>query len=44
MPPYLASQGLVIGHAGEVQVSMDESEQVWIGGAVTACIQGTVEM
>ena len=44
MPPYLASQGLAMGHAGEVQVSMDESKQVWIGGAVTACIQGTVEM
>ena len=29
---------------GEVQVSMDESKQVWIGGVVTACIQGTVEM
>ena len=44
VPPYLASQGLAMGHAGEVQVSMDESKQVWIGGVVTACIQGTVEM
>jgi predicted PhzF superfamily epimerase YddE/YHI9 len=43
-PPYLASQGLAMGHAGEIQVSMDESKQVWIGGAVTACIQGFVEI
>jgi PhzF family phenazine biosynthesis protein len=43
-PPYLASQGLAMGHAGEIQVSMDESKQVWIGGAVTACIQGSVEI
>ena len=44
IPPYLASQGQAMGHAGEVQVSMDESKQVWIGGEVTACIQGTVEI
>ena len=44
VPPYLASQGKAIGHAGEVQVSMDESKQVWIGGVVTACIGGTVEI
>jgi PhzF family phenazine biosynthesis protein len=44
VPPYLASQGIAMGHAGEVHVSMDESKQVWIGGAVTACIQGTVEI
>lgn len=43
-PPYLASQGLAMGHAGEIQVSMDEWKQVWIGGAVTACIRGTVEI
>jgi PhzF family phenazine biosynthesis protein len=43
-PPYLASQGLAMGHAGEIQVSKDESKQVWIGGAVTACIQGFVEI
>jgi len=44
VPPYLASQGIAMGHAGEVHVSLDESKQVWIGGEVTACIQGTVEI
>jgi PhzF family phenazine biosynthesis protein len=44
VPPYLASQGIAMGHAGEVHVLMDESKQVWIGGEVTACIQGTVEI
>ena len=44
IPPYLASQGKAMGHVGEVHVSMDESKQVWIGGEVTACIQGTVEI
>jgi PhzF family phenazine biosynthesis protein len=43
-PPYLASQGQAMGHAGEIQVSIDESKQVWIGGEVTACIQGSVEI
>jgi predicted PhzF superfamily epimerase YddE/YHI9 len=43
-PPYLASQGIAMGHAGEIHVSLDESKQVWIGGVVTACIMGTVEI
>jgi predicted PhzF superfamily epimerase YddE/YHI9 len=44
VPPYMASQGKSMGHAGEIHVSMDELKQVWIGGSVTACIQGTVEI
>jgi predicted PhzF superfamily epimerase YddE/YHI9 len=44
VPPYLASQGKSMGHAGEIHVSIDETNQVWIGGEVTACIQGTVEI
>jgi PhzF family phenazine biosynthesis protein len=44
VPPYLASQGQAMGHAGEIRVSIDESKQVWIGGEVTACIQGSVEI
>ena len=43
-PPYLASQGIAMGHAGEIHVSLDDSKQVWIGGVVTACIMGTVEI
>ena len=42
--PYLASQGKVIGHAGVVHVSMDESNGVWIGGNVATCITGNVEI
>ena len=44
VPPYMASQGKSMGHAGEIHVSIDETNQVWIGGEVTACIQGTVEI
>ena len=44
VPPYMASRGKSMGHAGEIHVSMDELKQVWIGGSVTACIQGTVEI
>jgi len=44
MPPYLASQGKAMGHEGEIHISMDQMNQVWIGGEVTACIQGTVEI
>ena len=43
-PPYLVSQGTAIGHAGVVHVSLDESENVWIGGDVVMCVSGTVDI
>lgn len=42
--PYLVSQGTAIGHAGVVHVSLDNSQNVWIGGNVVTCISGTVDI
>ena len=44
LPPDLASQGIAMGYASEFHVSLAESEQVWIGVEVTACIRGTPEI
>ena len=41
--PYVASQGAALGRAGEVFVSQ-EGDTVWIGGASTSLINGTVEL
>jgi PhzF family phenazine biosynthesis protein len=43
-PPYTASQGTVLGRAGRVRVSTDETGQVWVGGDVVTCVTGTVEL
>jgi predicted PhzF superfamily epimerase YddE/YHI9 len=40
-PSYIASQGTVLRRAGRVHVERDGPE-IWIGGAVTTCIAGTV--
>jgi PhzF family phenazine biosynthesis protein len=40
-PSYVASQGTALGRAGRVYVERDGSD-IWIGGAVTTCIEGTV--
>ncbi|WP_117193794.1 PhzF family phenazine biosynthesis protein [Rhizobium terrae] len=40
---YVAAQGTVLGRAGRVHVRQDGAD-IWIGGNVTACIQGTVEL
>ena len=40
---YVASQGTALGRAGRVYVERDGRE-VWIGGAVTTCIAGTVTL
>lgn len=40
---YVASQGTVLGRAGRVHVVQDGSE-IWVGGAVTTCIEGTVTL
>jgi PhzF family phenazine biosynthesis protein len=41
---YSARQGTVLGRAGQVFLSQDESGQVWVGGDVVGCIQGLVTL
>src|ERR1700683_603954 len=40
---YIASQGTVLGKMGRVYVERDGPE-IWIGGAVTTCIAGTLTL
>jgi len=44
VPPYVATQGARLGRAGTVAVSRDEEGQIWIGGTVVTCVDGTVEI
>jgi predicted PhzF superfamily epimerase YddE/YHI9 len=39
----MASQGSVLGRMGRVHVERHGSE-IWIGGAVTTCIAGTLTL
>ena len=41
---YIARQGTVLGRAGLVYLSQDETGQVWVGGDVVDCIQGQVRL
>ncbi|MFG1942579.1 PhzF family phenazine biosynthesis protein [Nonomuraea sp. NPDC048826] len=41
--PYVASQGTVLGRAGRVRISADDTD-VWVGGSVVTCVTGTVEL
>jgi PhzF family phenazine biosynthesis protein len=41
---YTASQGLNLGRAGRVYITQDEDGQVWVGGDVVTCINGTVAL
>ena len=41
---YSARQGTVLGRAGQVFLSQDADGQVWVGGDVVGCIQGTVTL
>ena len=41
---YLATQGQALGRDGQVFLSRDATGQVWVGGDVTPCIQGTVTL
>ncbi|MFB9952229.1 PhzF family phenazine biosynthesis protein [Rhizobium puerariae] len=40
---YVASQGTVLGRAGRVHVRQD-GDDIWVGGGVTTCIRGTVQI
>ncbi len=42
--PYVTSQGAVLGRAGRVTITTDDTGQVWVGGDVTTCVTGTVEL
>ena len=42
-PRYVAAQGAALGRAGRVFVESDDVD-VWIGGHVSACIEGTVQL
>jgi PhzF family phenazine biosynthesis protein len=42
-PSYVASQGTALGRTGRVHVERSGSE-IWIGGAVTTCITGIVDL
>ncbi len=39
---YLASQGVCLGHAGQVHIEQDAQGQVWVGGESVTCIEGQV--
>jgi PhzF family phenazine biosynthesis protein len=40
---YVAAQGTALGRAGRVYVQRDDDD-IWIGGDVTTCITGTLEL
>jgi PhzF family phenazine biosynthesis protein len=40
--PYVASQGTALGRRGRVHISQDEDGAVWVGGATTTVVRGTV--
>ncbi|MBL8372084.1 MAG: PhzF family phenazine biosynthesis protein [Burkholderiaceae bacterium] len=41
---YVAVQGLCLGRAGRVFLTRDSTDQVWVGGDVAPCIDGTVQL
>lgn len=41
---YSARQGTVLGRAGQVFLAKDAQSQVWVGGDVVGCIQGSVRL
>jgi PhzF family phenazine biosynthesis protein len=39
---YRASQGARVGRAGTVEIPADAGGTVWVGGAATGCIRGSI--
>jgi PhzF family phenazine biosynthesis protein len=42
-PPYVVSQGTVLGRAGRVLISQ-QVDGIWVGGSATTCVRGTVDL
>ena len=43
-PPYVASQGTVLGRRGQVHISLDEAGTIWVGGGTITAIGGHVTL
>jgi PhzF family phenazine biosynthesis protein len=41
---YRVSQGTRVGRAGTIVLTTDDSGTVWVGGATTTCIHGTINL
>ena len=41
---YVAAQGTCIGREGRVHIAQDATGQVWVGGDVSTCVDGTVRL
>lgn len=42
--PYVASQGSVLGRGGRVHLDRDEEGTIWVGGATSTAVEGTVNI
>ncbi|MDA5557129.1 PhzF family phenazine biosynthesis protein [Shimia sp. MMG029] len=42
-PNYIAAQGTALGRKGRVHVQSDGAE-IWVGGAVQSCVEGTIRL
>ncbi len=42
--PYVVSQGTVLGRRGKVHISVDETGEIWTGGAAVTCVTGSVAL
>lgn len=42
-PPYVASQGRILGRDGRVHIDHD-GDAVWVGGQAVTCISGTIDI
>lgn len=40
--PYMANQGACLGRDGWISVQHDDEGQLWVGGDVVSCVQGSV--
>lgn len=40
--PYMANQGACLGRDGWISVQHDAEQQLWVGGDVVTCVQGSV--
>ncbi len=43
-PPYVASQGTLLGRSGRVRISQDADGAIWVGGHTSTILEGHVQL
>lgn len=44
LPPYVVSQGTLLGRSGRARIDADAEGNIWVGGGTSTCVEGEIDI